>query len=270
MDRYTASGAIAAVTTGVVGYLAAHVGRHWTWPAPDWMRALSRLVFAVVLAVALSGGLTVAVVVLPLPGLEWLKVLLLVLSVLGPWVVLWGVLKAQRSRLDETCGDPRTAQSLLHTWLTLQIGGGILTSYLPTVPMRQGWNDAFTVLAILMGLGVLFLPKFRREMLELLTPRARVKIKRASRRASALVFGALWLWAYLSSAACPHRQCVAGGSQGFIWALVFSFGSAWLIATLLVQLGAILRWMDDRSRNPGPPPPWFRRLVRIMRRVRPA
>ena len=270
MHDYAASEAIATVTTGVCGYLALHASSHWSQPARDGMRALSLLVFAVILAVALSGGLTAAVVELSLPGLPSLKVLFLVLSLLGPWVVLWGVLKAQRSRLDESCGDPRTAQSLLHAWLTVQISGGILTSYLPTVAMRQGWNDVFTVLAILMGLGVLFLPKFRREMFELLTPRARVKIGRASRRASGFVFGALFLWAYLGSVACPHRQCVAGGSHGVIWALVFSLGSAWLIATALVQLGAILRWMDERSRNPGPPPPWFRQLVHAIRRVRPA
>jgi hypothetical protein len=250
MHSYAASEAIATITTGVCGYLAHHARRRWSQPARDGKRAVSLLVFAVILAFALSVGLTIAVLDLPPAGLGSLKYLFLVLSVLGPWVVLWGVLKAQRLRLDESCGDPRTAQSLLHTWLTVQIGGGMLTSYLPTVAMRQGWNDVFTVLAILMGLGVLFLPKFRHEMLELLTPRARVRIRRASRRASSFVFGVLWLWAYLSSAACPHRQCVAGGSHGVIWALVFSLGSAWLIATVLVQLGAILRWMDERSRNP--------------------
>ena len=230
------------------------------------MGALSRMVFTVGLAVALSGGLTVAVAELPLPGLPSLKVLLLVLSLLGPWVVLWGVLKAQRLRLNETCGQPRTAQSLLHLWLTAQIAGTMVTSFIPSVQMARGWNDIFTVLAVLMGLGVLFLPAFRRETLRLWTPRAHVVINRASRRASGIIFGLLWLWAYLSPVACPDRQCAAGGSHGLIWAVVFSVGSAWLIATVLVQLGSILRWLDDRSRNPGPPPPWFRRLVRTVRR----
>jgi hypothetical protein len=264
------SGVLATVTAAVVGPVSAHLKQHWDSPASDWPLALSRLLFTVVVAVALNAGMIVAVVFLALPGLSWLQVLLAVVAILGPWVMLFGVLKAQRSRLDESCGNPRTAQSLLHAWLTVQIGGGMVTSYFPSLAMRQGWNDIFTILAVLMGLGVLFLPKFRHEMLELLTPRARVRIARASRRTSGFVFGALFLWAYLSSDACPHRQCVAGGSHGVIWALVFSLGSAWLIATVLVQLGAILRWMDDRSRNPGPPPAWFRRLVHAVRRARPA
>jgi hypothetical protein len=224
------------------------------------------MVFVVVLAVALNGGLTVAVVELPLPGMSWLTVLLLILAVAGPWVVLWGILKAQLSCLNETCGKSRTAQALVHMWLTAQIAGAMAVSYLRSGQAANAWNDAFTVLTMLMVLAVLLLPAFRREAFRLWTPQARVVISRASLRASAIVFGSLWLWAYLSPAACPQRQCLAGGSHGVIWALVFSAGCAWLIAAFLVQLGSILRWLDDRSRNPGPPPQWFRRLVHVARR----
>jgi hypothetical protein len=266
MDRYTVSGAIATVTTCASGYLVNHARRHWARPAANWTGASSRLIFAVIVGVALSGGLTVAAAYLPLPRLLWLKVLLLVLTMLGPWVVLWGVLKAQRWRLNETCRSPRTAQSLLHWWLTAQIGGTMAISYLRRAQLAHGWNDISFVLALLMGLGLLFLPALRHETLRLWSPQAHVVIGRVSARVSGVIFGLLWLWAYLSPVACPHRQCQAGGSYGVMWALAFSIGSAWLIATLLVQFGSILRWLDDRSRNPGPPPPWLRRLVHAIRR----
>ncbi len=72
------------------------------------------------------------------------------------------------------------------------------------------------------------------------------------------------------SAAFVLKQSVAqhqaGGSPGVIWALLFSLGTGWLIATVAVQFGSMLRWLDERSRNPGPPPRWLRRLVRAIRR----
>lgn len=207
MHSYTASGAIAAVTTSVGGYLLAHARRQWVRPAPNWTGACSRLIFAVIVGAALSGGLTVAVAYLPLPGLLWLKVLLLVLTVLGPWVVLRAVLKAQRWRLNETCRSPRTSQSLLHAWLTVQIAGTMLTSYLRHAELIHGWNDVSSVLALLMGLGLVLLPGLRREALRLWSPQAHVVIGRASARVNGVIFGLLWLWAYLSPAACPHRQC---------------------------------------------------------------
>jgi hypothetical protein len=270
MRSYSVSAAIATIIANVGGYLITHARRYWIDPADSWWAAFSQIVFVVVLAVALSTGLTVAVVYLPLPDLTWLKVLLLVLSILGPWVVIWKVLAVQRRRVDETVGKPRAAQALLHTWLTVQIGGTMAMSYLHRAQVAPGWNDASFVLALLMGLGLLFLPGFRRQTVKLLSRRAHVEIRRASGPVSRVVFGLLFLWAYLSSTACPHRQCVAGGNPGFIWALVFSLGCAWLIATFLIQLASMLRWMDDRSRNPGPPPPWLARIVRSIRRPRSA
>ncbi len=266
MDSYTASGAIAAVTTSVGGYLIAHARRQWVQPAPNWTGACSRLIFAVIVGATLSGGLTVAAAYLPLPGLLWLKVFLLVLTVIGPWVVLWAVLKAQRWRLNETCRSPRTAQSLLHSWLTVQIAGTMLTSFLARAQLVHGWNDVSFVLALLMGLGLVFLPALRREALSLWSPQVHVVIRRASARVSVVIFGVLWVCLYLGHAACPNRQCSAGGSYGVLWALVVSVASAWLIATLLVQFGSILRWLDERSGNPGPPPPWLKRLVHAVRR----
>jgi hypothetical protein len=268
MSSIGIAGVLASVTAAVVGQVAAHVKRAWDTPASDWPRALTRLLFTSLLVVALNIGLTLAVICLAIPGLSWFQVLLGVIAVLGPWVILWDVLKAQRSRLNDTCRSPRTAQGLLHLWLTVEIAGTMTAAYLRS--SAAAWNSVFAVLAIIMGLALVFLPAFRRATLELWTPRARVDIKRASRRVSGVIFGSLWLWAYLSPMACPHRQCAAGGSNGSIWVLVFSLGSGWLIATTLVQFGSILRWLEDRSRNPGPPPPWLKRTVRAIRRVQSA
>jgi hypothetical protein len=271
MRSSSASAALATVTVSVVGYLVKYARRYWIQPADSWWAALSQIVFAVVLAVALSSGLTLSVLLLlPLSDLMWLKVLLLTLTIVGPWVVIWKVLDMQRRRLDKSWGKPRTAQALLHTWLTVQIGSTLTVSFAPIRHLVSGYNTVFTVLSILMGLAVLFLPGFRRETFKLLSRRAHVEIRQASGLVSRVIFGLVFLWAYLSSAACPHRQCVADGSPGFIWALVFSLGSAWLIATFLIQLASILRWMDDRSRNPGPPPPWLARIVHIIGRPRSA
>lgn len=270
MGSHPASGTIATVATALCGYLASHVRRHWIEPAGSSIAALSQIVFTLIIAVALSAGLTAAVVYLPLPDLVWLKVLFLVLSILGPWVATWKVLDVQRRRLNETVGKPRTAQALLHTWLTVQITSTLTASFVPARHLLSGYNAMFTVLSVLMGFAVLLLPAFRRETFKLLTRRAQVQITRASGRVSHVIFGLVFLWAYLCSTACPYRQCVAGGGPGFLWALVFSIGCAWLIATFLIQLTSILRWMDDRSRNPGPPPPWLRRLMHSLRRVRSA
>ncbi len=266
MDSYTTSGAIAAVTTSVGGYLLAHARRQWVRPAPNWTGACSRLIFAVIVGAALSGGLTIAVAYLPLPGLLWLKVLLLVLTVLGPWVVLWAVLKAQRWRLNETCCSPRTAQSLLHSWLAMQIAGTMLTSYLRHTKLIHGWDDISFVLALLMGLGLVFLPALRRETLRLWSPQTHVVIGRVSARVNVCIFAALWFCLYFDHAACPEHQCMAGDGYGVLWALAVSVASAWLLATLAVQFGSILRWLDDRSRNPGPPPRWLTHLLRTVRR----
>jgi hypothetical protein len=222
--------------------------------------------FAIVVGLAVSAGLTVAVAVLPVPGLLWLRALLLVLTLLGPWVVLWRVLEAQRWRLNETCSKAAGAQSLLHTWLTVQIAGTMITSFLPNRYLARGWNDVSTVLAILMGLALLSLPALRRATFTLLTPHAHVVIHRASRRVTGAIFALLWLWAYLSPVACPHGRCEAGGSYGVVWVLGFSVASAWLITTVLLQLGSMLRWLDQLSREPNPPPPWFERVARVLRR----
>jgi len=270
MNTASNAPAIATVTTCVCGYLLAHARRQWIRPAPGAVGAVSRMAFAALVAVALSGGLTVAVAALSLPGLSWLKVLFVVLTLLGPWVVLGPVVKAQRWRLDQTCAEPRTAQSLLHAWLTVQIAGTMTVGYLHDVYASRGWNVVFTVLTVLMWIAVLLLPAFRRETFGLWTPGARVVVKRASRRVSGAVFGLLWLWAYLSPMWCPERDCQARGAHGAIWALVFSVGSGWLIATALMQFGSMMRWLDDRSRNPGPPPPWLTRLVRAIQRLRSA
>ncbi len=248
MSRIGIAGALASVTAAVAGPVVAHVKRTWDAPASDWLRALTRLLFTVLLAIALNVGLVLAVICLAIPGLSWFQVLLGVIAILGPWVMLWGVLKAQRSRLNDTCRNRRTAQGLLHLWLAVEIAGAMTASFLPS--LAPGWNGVSAGPAIIMGLALVFLPTFRRATLELWTPRAHVEIKRASRRASGAIFGSLWLWAYLSPMACPHRQCAAGGSQGLIWVLVFSLGSGWLLATMLVQLGSILCWLEDRSRNP--------------------
>jgi hypothetical protein len=245
METATTSAAIATITSCSGGYLLAHAQRHWVWPAPSWTGALSRMFFAIVVGLAFSGGLTVAVAFLPLPGLSWLRVLLLVLTVLGPWVVLWRVLAAQRWRLNKTCSKAAGAQSLLHTWLTVQIAGTMMTSFLPHGYLAHGWNDVSTVLAILMGLALLSLPALRRETFKLWTPRAHVVIHRASRRITGAIFTLLWLWAYLSPLACPHGRCEAGGSHGSVWALMFSVASAWLTATALLQLDQYCAgWMN--------------------------
>jgi hypothetical protein len=226
--------------------------------------------FAIVVGVALSAGLTVATALLPLPGLSWLRVLLLVLTVLGPWVILWRVLEAQRWRLNETCSEAAGVQSLLHAWLTVQIAGTMITSFVPNGYLAGGWSDVSTVLAILMGLTVLLFPALRREMFKLWTPHAHLVIHRASRRVTGAIFGLLWLWAYLSPLACPYGRWQAGESHGTVWALIFSVASAWLIANALLQLGSILRWLDQQSRNPNPPPPWFESLARALRRRAPS
>jgi cytochrome c biogenesis protein CcdA len=248
MSRIGIAGALASVTAAVVSPVVAHVRRVWDTPASDWPRALTRLLFTALLAIALNVGLALAIICLAIPGLSWFQVLLGVIAIIGPWVMLWGVLKAQRARLNDTCRSRRTAQGLLHLWLTVEIAGAMTTSFLPS--LAPGWNGVSVVLAIIMGLALVFLPTFRRATLELWTPRAHVEIKRASRRASGAIFGSLWLWTYLSPMACPHRQCAAGGSHGLIWVLLFSLGTGWLLATMLVQLGSILRWLEDRSRNP--------------------
>jgi hypothetical protein len=222
--------------------------------------------FAVAVGLAISAGLTVAAAFLPLPGASWLRVLLLVLTLLGPWVVLWRGLEAQRWRLNKTCSNPAGAQSLLHTWLTVQIAGTMMSSLLPHGYPARAWNEVSTVLAILMGFALLSLPALRRETFKLWTPHAHVVIHRASRRVTGAIFALLWLWAYLSPMACPHGRCEAGGSHGSVWALVFSIASAWLTATALMQLGSILRCLDQRSRNPNPPPPWFGSVGRAIRR----
>jgi hypothetical protein len=265
MQNATTSAAIATVTSCSGGYLLAHVRRHWTSPAPGWTGALSRMFFAVAIGLALSAGLTVAAAFLPLPGVSWLRIPLLVLTLLGPWVVLWRVLKAQRWRLNKTCSNPAGAQSLLHTWLTVQIAGTMTSSFLPHGYPARAWHDLSSVLAILMGLALLSLPALRRETFKLWTPHADVVIHRASRRVTGAIFALLWLWAYLGPVACPHGRCGAGGSHGSVWALMFSIASAWLTATALMQLGSILRCLDQRSRNPNQPAPCFGSVVRAIR-----
>jgi hypothetical protein len=123
MTNATTAAATATVTTCLGGYLVTHARGRWDQPARRSMGAVSRMVSVVVVCVSMGGGFTVAVAELPLPGLLWLKILFLVLALVGPWAALWGVIQAQRSRLNENFGNPRAAQSLLHLWLTAQIGG---------------------------------------------------------------------------------------------------------------------------------------------------
>jgi hypothetical protein len=211
-----------------------------------------------------------SVVILPLPHLLWLKIPLGFFALVTPWLLTRAAVDAQRGRLDQSCGRTLVAQTLLFIWLIVETGGTFLISYIHTSPMRNGWNEISTVLAILMSIGVAFLPTFRREMLRLLTPRARVVIKLASGRASWLLFLFLCVWSHLKLAACPVSQCQAGGSPGFVWAALYSLAFAWLLAIFLVQYGSIVRWFNQQNREPGPPPPWVRRFVRAVRRVRPA
>lgn len=270
MDRYAISAAIATVTTCVLGRGLDHARRAWSSPAQTWPAALCRILFLVLLAGTWTAGLGLSVVLLPLPHLLWLKISLVFFALAIPWIVTWAALSAQRSRVDQSCGRPPVAQSLLFIWLIVEMGGTFLISYIHTSPMRNGWNDISTVLAILMSIGVVSLPTFRREMLKLLTPRARVVIKLASGRASWLLFLFLCVWSHLKLAACPGGQCKAGGSPGFVWAALYSLAFAWLFAIFLVQYGSIVRWFNQQNREPGPPPAWVRRLVRALRRVQSA
>jgi hypothetical protein len=211
-----------------------------------------------------------SVVLLPLPHLLWLKISLAFFALVIPWMITRTALTAQRSRLDQSGGRPRAAQALLFIWLIVEMGGTFLISYIHTSPMRNGWNDISTVLAILMSLGVVCLPTFRREMLRLFTPRARLVIKLASRRTSGLLFLFICVWSHLKLVACPAGQCKAGGSPGFLWATLYSLAFAWLFSIFLVQYGSIVRWFNQQNREPGPPPPWLRQLVRTLRRTQPA
>ena len=207
-----------------------------------------------------------SVVLLPLPHL--LKISLAFFALVIPWMITWRALAAQRSRLDQSCGRPPAAQALLFIWLIVEMGGAFLISYIHTSPMRSGWNDISAALVMLMSLGLVCLPTFRHEMFELLTPRARVIIKLASGRASWSLFLFICVWSHLKLAACPAGQCKAGGSPGFVWAALYSLAFAWLIAIFLVQYGSIVRWLNQQNREPGPPPPWLRRLVHALRRAR--
>jgi hypothetical protein len=211
-----------------------------------------------------------SVVLLPLPHLLWLKLLLTFFALAIPWLVTRSALSVQRNRLDQSWGRPPVAQALLFIWLIVEMGGTFLNSYIHTSPVHSGWNLIFAVLAILIILGVLFLPRLRHQIFELLTPRAHVRIKLASRRSSGWLFLGLCVWSHLKHAACPAGQCSAGGSPGFIWALLYSTMFAWLFTIFLLQWGSMVRWFDEQNREPGPPPPWLRRLVRAVRHVRSA
>jgi hypothetical protein len=270
MNTVMTSGVIVAVTTGIVGPVAAHASRYWGSPARVWTAALSRLLFTALLAAALNAGLTVAVVLLVLPGLLWLRVLLAVVALLGPWVTLYGVLKAQRWRLNESCRNPRTAQSLIHFGLTIVIAGTFTTAFVPRPGLLPGWNDIANMMVLVIGFAVVFLPALRRAAVRLWVPGGRVAIKRASRRSSSFLFLFLCVCSHLQPIACPTGRCEAGGGPGLLWALTYSLGLAWLIATGVLQLGPMLHWLENRSRDPGPPPPWFRHLVQFIWRPRSA
>jgi hypothetical protein len=194
----------------------------------------------VLLAGIWSACLTLSAVVLPLPHLLWLKIPLAAFALAIPWLVTWAAVNAQRGRLDQSGGRPLVAQALLFIWLIAEIGGTFLISYVHTSPIRSGWNDISTVLAILMSIGLVSLPTFRREMFRLLTPRARVVIKLASGRTSGLLFLFICVWSHLKFAACPAGQCTARGSPGFVWAALYSLAFAWLFAIFLVQYGSIV------------------------------
>jgi hypothetical protein len=270
MDRYAISAAIATVISCVLGRGLDHARSEWSSPAQTWPAALCRILFLVLLAGMWSAGLVLSVVLLPLPHLLWLKISLVFFALAIPWLITWAALSAQRSRLDQSCGRPLAAQALLFIWLIAEMGGTFLISYIHTSPMRNGWNDISTVLAILMSIGLVSLPTFRREMFRLLTLRARVVIKLTSGRTSGFLFLFICVWSHLKLAACPAGQCQAGGSPGFVWAALYSLAFAWLFAIFLVQYGSIVRWFNEQNREPRPPPAWLRRLVRAVRRVQSA
>jgi len=270
MDRYAISAAIATVITCVLDRGLDHARSEWSSPAHSWPAALYRILFVMLAGGIWSAGLLLSVVLLPLPHLLWLKISLAFFALIIPWTITWTALTAQRRRLDQSCGRPLVAQALLFIWLIVEMGGTFLVSYIHTSPMRNGWNDISSVLAILMSIGVVCLPTFRREMVKLLTPRACVVIKLASGRASWLLFVFICVWSHLKLAACPAGQCKAGGSPGFVWAALYSLAFAWLFAIFLVQYASIVRWFNQQNREPGPPPAWVRRFVRAVRRVRPA
>jgi hypothetical protein len=270
MQNFAISAAIATVATYVLRPGVDHACSEWGSPAQSWPAALSRILFVVLLAGTWSVCLVLSVVLLPLPHLLWLKILLAFFALVIPWMITWTALTAQRSRLDQSCGRPLVAQALLFIWLIVEMGGTFLISYIHTSPMRSGWNDISTVLAILMILGVVSLPTFRREMLRLLTPRARVVTKLASRRTSGFLFLFICVWSHLKLAACPAGQYKAGGSPGFVWAALYSLAFAWLFSIFFLQYGSIVRWFNQQNREPRPPPPWLRRLVRALRRAQSA
>lgn len=264
------SAAIVTVTTCVFRPGVDHARREWSNPTQSWPAALYRILFVVLAAGSWSASLLLSAMLLPLSHFLLLKISLAVFALVIPWLGTGPAVNAQRARLDKSCGRAPVAQVLLFIWLIVEMGGTFLISYIHTLSMRNGWNDISSVLAIPMILGVASLPTFRREMVKLLTPRARVVIKVASRRTSVLLFLFICVWSHLKLAACPAGQCKAGGSPGFVWATLYSFAFAWLFAILLIQYGSIVLWLNQQNREPRPPPPWRRRLVRTLRRAQSA
>jgi hypothetical protein len=252
--------AVVTIATAVYGLVAEHAWRVWRARTPSWLGALLRVVVLGAAAFVLTAYLGYAALAVRAPGPLWLHVVLVVLAVCLPWVVLWAPLTMQTARLDEPCRRPRTSQAVLHLWLTTLIGSCMLMAYLPS--FRGASTVVSGVLVVLMALGFAALPGFRRELVKLWTPRARVAIRRASPGASRVVLCGLCIWWYLHGVACSQDRCAAGAGLGVGWALVYSAGWAWLIATSLMQAVPALLWLERHSGDPGPPPPWLRRLIR--------